>query len=490
MINRLRTLIPNEGFWRDLTVVVSGTAIGQVISTVAAPALARLYTPSDFGTLAVYTSITTVVAAISTLSYQLAIPVPREDDEAARLTLISLLSVTFVAMLTACAVLVLRPVIASHTRGAHFVRYLPFLPLGILGLGSYETVTQWAARKKAFPIIARTAAKRSVIQVAAQLTGGVMKLSSLGLVVGQLLGQWSGSLTISRQAWREERANLRTGSVKGLLDTARAHKRFPLFTTPGVLVNVLDSNAAPLLFAYFFGATVTGYFALGHRLLSIPFMMIGNSAQKVFFPAAAKAHHQGTLGEETLRMFQRLAIIACPMVFLLSSSAPEVFAVILGKQWREAGTYVQWISLRTCFTLIVFPLMPLMYVLGKQALGTAFNLAQLVVRIGAICIGSLKHDAHLAVALLGAGTGVLWVGYLFYLMTLAGHGALSTLKTLARELVIAAGMASPIVVLKVLSVGDLPVTITAGVSTAVAAVIILKRLSDETPGVPVKVNAP
>ena len=479
MFSSIRSLFPKEGIWRDLTLVAGGTAAGQVFSILAAPLLSRLYGASDFGTLAVYTSVTAVAAALSTFSYHLAIPVPKEDDEAIHLTIISLLCVVLVAACAGIAGVLFHRRILALAPSANVAHFLPFVPAGILGLGSYEVVSQWAARKKAFGIIARTSVRRSLIQVSAQLIGGFAKLGSFGLVVGQLLGQWSGSLTIGRQAFQTERATVSKTTAAQLLATARAYRQFPLITSPGALVNVLDSNAAPLMFAYFFGSVVTGYFALGHRLLSIPFMMIGSSAQKVFFPLAAAAHHNGTLSQETWRMFQRLAIIACPMVFLLSSSAPEVFSVVLGAEWREAGAFLQWISLRTCFTLIVFPLIPLMYVLGKQALGTAFNLAQLVVRVGAICIGSLRHDAHLAVALLGGGTSVLWIGYLFHLLSLSGRSVWETLKVLLKELCIGAATAAPVIAIKALKLGDLAVALAAAACAVVAAAMVLKRLHNE-----------
>jgi len=243
-----------------------------------------------------------------------------------------------------------------------------------------------------------------------------------------------------------------------------------------VALNALDANVAPLLFAHFFGATIAGYFSLGFRLLAIPFLLIASSAQKVFFPAAAAAKHEGRLAEETLNTFKSLMRLVLPTVFLLAASAPELFAVLLGKQWREAGVYMQWLSLRTCFTLLVFPLTPLIFVLDKQTMGSIFSGAQLLVRVGAIYIGSRYGDARLAIILLGAGTGAMWLAYLGYLLVISGNSLLDAIRFGLLEALISAALAAPIIAAKALHSSDWTVVIVTGVASAVALAVILRRL--------------
>lgn len=475
MLQRLESRLPKSAFWRNLTLVAGGTAAGQALSILASPVLSRLYGPDDFGLLSVYGSVTSIVAVVSSLSYHQAIPAPEKDEQGANLTVLALALVAVASLLTAVAVTAFHARLERYFAIAGFAKYVAAVPLGVFGLGAYEVLSQWAARKKAFGLLAKTSAQRSFLQTAIQLLGGLTKMGTLSLVVGQLFGQWGGTLQVARKSWRSDGDKFRAVSPTSLRETAHRFRRFPLFTLPGAMLNAVDANVAPLLFAHFFGGTVTGYFALGHRLIGVPFMLVGSSAQKVFYPAAASAKRTGTLAAETALTYQRLLRLVLPIVFVMTACAPELFVVLMGAKWREAGVYMQWLALRACFTMLVFPLTPLIFVLERQVAGTVFSGLQLVVRVSAVYVGSRYGDARLAVALLGVGTGLLWLGYLFYLFAISGNRVSVAVGQLLRETVFASVIACPIVVAKLLHATDLGVTLTAGIASLVGAVAVGRR---------------
>jgi O-antigen/teichoic acid export membrane protein len=477
--NRLKARLPSTPFWRQLTLVAGGTAAGQALSIVASPILSRLYGPSDFGILAIYTSITSIAAVVSSLSYHQAIPLAEDDDEAAKLLVLALgVVVTFSGVVGLLAFLT-RNHVDALVPVAGFGPYLALVPLGVLGLGTYEVLTQWAARQKAFGLIGRTSAARTFLQVGMQVASGWAKLGTAGLMVGQLLGQCSGTLQIGRAAWRKDSQRLAQLSLSNVKALAIRHRRYPLLSAPGALLSSLDSNATPLLFAHFFGATITGYFALGHRLLAIPFFLVGTSAQRVFAPAAAAARREGRLAQETELTYRRILMLVLPMVLLLVVSAPELFSVVLGTKWHEAGVFMQWLSLRTCFTLLVFPLVPLLYVMDKQGVGTAFSGAQFLVRVGAIYAGSRLADARMAVALLGACTGAMWLAYLAYLLSISGVPLTRAAAHFARETLVPALLVVPVLAVKLSGASALMVTLTAGLAGACAFGNVVRRLRAE-----------
>jgi O-antigen/teichoic acid export membrane protein len=340
-------------------------------------------------------------------------------------------------------------------------------------------------RKKTFGILAATNAQRSISQAAIQLAGGIAHVGPVGLIVGQLFSQWGGTVRVARKLWRADSDKFRSVTLHTIAAVGRRFRRFPILTLPQSLLNAIDNNVALLLFAHFFGATVTGYFALGNRLVSIPFALIGNSAQRVFYPAATAAQVNGTLARETADTYAHLLRLVLPIVLVMTACAPELFAVLMGAQWREAGVYMQWLSLRACFTMLVFPLVPLLFVLERHGVGTLFSGAQLVVRIGAVVVGGRLDDARLTVALLGVGTGLQWLAYLFYLLKISGNRVIDAIGRLLFEAMIAAAIASPIVAAKLLLASDLTVTIIAGFSAVIAAATFLWRTSRsaaQTPG--------
>ena len=61
-------------FGRSVVTLASGTAMAQLLLALAMPVLTRLYTPTDYGSLAVYASTLTVLLVLASLRYEVAIP--------------------------------------------------------------------------------------------------------------------------------------------------------------------------------------------------------------------------------------------------------------------------------------------------------------------------------------------------------------------------------------------------------------------------------
>jgi O-antigen/teichoic acid export membrane protein len=88
-----RALLPQNAFARGVSVLVGGTAGAQLITVLAAPLLTRLYSPEDFGLVAVCASLLALIGVISSRRYELAIPLPDDDVEEANVAMLSLLLV-------------------------------------------------------------------------------------------------------------------------------------------------------------------------------------------------------------------------------------------------------------------------------------------------------------------------------------------------------------------------------------------------------------
>ena len=72
-----------SAFATDVLKLVTGTTFAQIIAVLASPLLTRLYGPEAFGFLALFTSITSIIGVIACMRYELAIMLPKTDEEAA-----------------------------------------------------------------------------------------------------------------------------------------------------------------------------------------------------------------------------------------------------------------------------------------------------------------------------------------------------------------------------------------------------------------------
>ena len=84
-----KTLLSNGEFTRNVITLVKGTTIAQAIPILISPILTRIYSPSEFGILAIYISLLSILSVISTGKYELAIMLPDDEEEAIQLIWLS-----------------------------------------------------------------------------------------------------------------------------------------------------------------------------------------------------------------------------------------------------------------------------------------------------------------------------------------------------------------------------------------------------------------
>lgn len=81
---------------KDSMILMTGTALSMGISLLSSPILSRLYNPNQFGLLTTFTSVYSVLLIAATCRYELAILLPKEEQEAFTVTLLGAgLSVAF-----------------------------------------------------------------------------------------------------------------------------------------------------------------------------------------------------------------------------------------------------------------------------------------------------------------------------------------------------------------------------------------------------------
>ncbi|MBF6615098.1 MAG: oligosaccharide flippase family protein, partial [Candidimonas sp.] len=65
--------------FRGMMTLLLGAGLARIVGLLSIPILARIYSPEDFGVLALYTAFIAVVVPVMTLRYVQAIPLPKTD---------------------------------------------------------------------------------------------------------------------------------------------------------------------------------------------------------------------------------------------------------------------------------------------------------------------------------------------------------------------------------------------------------------------------
>lgn len=430
--------LPGGAFTHSVVTLASGTALAQLLLVLAVPILTRLYTPADYGALAVFSSTLAVLVVFASLRYEAAIPLPQDEAAAGSLLVLTLGILTGMAALVSLLVWLLGDAFVSAVNVPAIRPYLWLIPVGFLGAGIYQALSYWAIRRRDFRRVARTKLSQGAGQVLAQVGLGVAGAGALGLIVGDVIGRVAGAGGLALAAIRGRPAGRVTpASIRAI---AARYRRFPLLITWSGLLNIGSLQLPSIVFSAAFGAAAAGLYALSYKLLVLPTMLVAQSVGQVFLSRAATL---ATEPEQLRRLTERTALglfaAGLPAFGVVALAGPRLFAVALGPQWEESGRYAQILAPWFALWLVSNPLSGLLNVREWQGSALAFSGFEFVLRLGALLIGAAKGSPMLAVTLLSAG-GVIIAGVSIGRFLLAGHSSAGRLLDPAMRLVAAAAV--------------------------------------------------
>ncbi len=396
-------------FVRNVALLAGGTASAQVLVLATYPLLSRLYTPQDFGVLAVYVAVLGSVLPIASFRYEFAIPVA-DDEQTAR------------SLLALCGILVpanavLLGLVWAVTRALHadlggVGQYLWLLPLGFLGGGLYQAFSYWAVRQRDFARLARTKVSQGAGTAVTQLALGLLS-GPLGLLIGDVVGRTAGLLTLAKPVIGARSEGSPGWTRDRLASAARAYRRFPAYSAPSGLVNALGLQAPALLIVALFGVAAGGIFGFTQRVLGAPMALIGRGIVQVFFAEGAKLNRENPT--ELIRLFDRVAVRLLLVgggatVFIALVSRPA-FPAIFGEEWELAGVYAQGMSLMIGAQILVVPLSHTLNLVQRQDLQLLWD----VVRLAAVLtvFGAAQAVGWTDVTTVWILSGVMAIAYLW-----------------------------------------------------------------------------
>lgn len=440
----LRSILPKSTFARGVSVLVGGTAGAQLIAILSAPLLTRLFTPKDFGLFAVFASVLAIISVVSSLRYELAIPLPKDDTEAANITALCLLLVFVTTSLCWVFTAIFATQIANTLGFPQMESYIWLIPLGTFFTGSYNVLNYWAVRTKNFGAVAGTRISQAVGMLTIQLSA--YKLGGLALLIGQVVGQGIGIASLARSAWASPAFAQVTWT--GVLHAALRYKRFPLFSTWEGLTNSAGVQMPPLMFVALFSPVAAGLYTLANRVLSLPMLLIGNAIGQVFFANAAQAHREGKLGPLVEKLHIKLAHIGLPPTLVLIMLGPEMFVLIFGEEWHQAGEFARWMAPWLYLVFVSSPLSTLFAVTETLKQGLGFQIILLISRVGVIALGAWMGDLLITIILFTVVSALCWLGFLFWVAHVAGNSLSSAFMPTLTASVFSILSVLPILVVK------------------------------------------
>ena len=373
MINNFK---PKSEFSRNVLTLMTGSAIAQAIPIAITPILTRLYTPEDFGLLALYMSAASLVSVLATGRYELAIMLPKKDTDALHIVFLSLWITLGMTLLASVILFFFNGAIANFLGDATLASWLYMIPLSIFLSGLYQSVNYWNNRKKQY----RRLAVNKIIQSSstATLHLGLGNIGGGGLILGTVAGQALAASVLGKQTWSSTRRLVPAVTKLKMLALLRKYRKLPLLNLPNVFIDNIRTAGINILIAKFFTGAVLGQFALAWKMVQAPMSLIGRSLSQVFFERLATAP-QSELASIIRIFLLKAAVISLPMFLLIYLFAEPLFIVVFGEQWALAGQAASIMSPWLFFNFLTSPVATVFVILNRQEVVLGFAVVYMVI---------------------------------------------------------------------------------------------------------------
>lgn len=410
-------------FLRSIVTLLTGTTLAQAIPIAISPILTRIYTPEDFGVLALYLSITSIIAVIINARYELAIMLPKEDKDAVNIAALSILISSGISLVILFIVILYGKGISSLLGNKQIYPWLFFIPFSVFLTGIYQSFNYWSNRKQQYRRLAVNRVAQSVATAGTNIGIRAVKEGATGLILGDIIAKFVATMRLSITSVKSEKINLSSISITRMKMLAKRYDQFPKVSIWSGLLNTTSIQLPIFILSSFFSSTIVGWYSLSHRVMSMPMSVLGRSVGQVFFETSSKLKHEDPikLQEITFKTYKNMLIIGLIPISLVFSFGDFLFAFVFGPEWNIAGKYARILSVWLLLVFVSSPLSLLFTVMEKEGVSFFFNLVIFISRLVSLLIGAIIFkDALIAIILFAVSGVIFWLWHCVYILKLAG----------------------------------------------------------------------
>jgi O-antigen/teichoic acid export membrane protein len=388
MINKLK---PKSEFSRNVLTLMTGTTIAQAIPIAISPILTRIYTPEDFGVFALFIAITSIFASIANGRYELAIMLPKKDEDAINIFALCFIITSVISLLLLVLVVAYNDYFTKLLNNDEMSTWLYFVPLTVFSAGLWNILNYFNNRKQQYKDLAKATIIKSVVTAVVQLSIGFIKQGAIGLVSGQIISQFFANTKLLKNILKNKILISKISKVK-ILALGKRYKDFPKYSMWAILANTLSQNLTNILISSFYSVATLGFYSLVQRVLGMPSALIGSSIGQVFFQKATKEKQESGKAVKTFNStVKKLIIIGSFFFGILFFIIEDLFAFVFGEEWRVAGTYAEILIPLFLLRFVSSTVSIIMTIFEKQKLSLYINVILLITFMLIIYLSDFLH---------------------------------------------------------------------------------------------------
>ncbi|MEO3865728.1 lipopolysaccharide biosynthesis protein [Rheinheimera fenheensis] len=349
-----KNIVAKRDFFKSVATLFTGATIAQLIPLLISPLLTRIYSPEEFGVLAIFVALASMIGVIASGRYEFAVMQASSDKAAKTLVVLSFIVTSIISITLLLAILILDKVSFFNFLDENIRVWLYLVPLSVASVGVFQTLNYWLNRKKNYKSIAVAKVAQSAINVFASLSlFFVTLLPAFGLIFAHVLAQIIGAVFLLKKTGLSK-ADLQVRRAD-LVFYAKLFYRFPMVSAPGALLNTAAIQVPVIYVSKFFDLVSAGYFNFVYRIIGGPLSLLSAAISQVFLQKITSGDPKN-LYKNVLLAALILFFVCLPVVLIISIWGAEIFGFVFGNQWEVAGELAKILIFSIAVRFVVSPL--------------------------------------------------------------------------------------------------------------------------------------
>lgn len=394
MIRTKKKLFANSEFAHNAIKLTIGTTFAQVLPFLFYPILSRIFNPEDFGLFATISSITQILAVISTGKYDFSILIVNNNKEAAHIiSIIMIISLLFLSI-SFIILQIFSNTLSLWLNNADITKWLYICPIAAFQIIIFNCYNEWSVRNKSFTNLAWNKIINAGSIASSKLFLGLINFTSSGLIVGDFFGRILTSSVCVYKLFKTYRVYFFDLDLKNMRILLSKYSNFPKYLLPGQILNTVGAQLPIFLLGFFYNKTEVGYFSMTMLVLSTPISVISTALKDIFRQRANEDFNKnGECRTLYIKLLKLLIIPTAIMTLILIIVLPKLLLLFLGDQWIIAGEYSQILLVMISLSFISNSLSGVLTITNKLNISFYWQIYYFFIILLSLSVGSIVFNS-------------------------------------------------------------------------------------------------
>lgn len=399
-------------FFSSMSAVMIGTGISQLLMFGMLPIASHFYDPSQYAVLVAFLALPNAILPAASGRFEVAMVLPRNPRTARRLLGFAIQS----CIVTSLMLLAWTMSTAESPGSTKALEPLFLLLAGLV------TVFQYLLNRQGrFALLGCSKVIVSATIVGVILIMGFAGVGPVGLVIAYLAGQAAGLTTLAICNRDQVRDFVPMTSRVGCATLSR-YRDFPLFNAPGSLIDGVTIVLPVLFFEHYCSKADLGALGMMMSVVFAPATLVAMSIGQVNLRTVSKIVGDGgrAVGH-VLRISTALWGLGILGALLATFWGPEIFAMVLGEDYRESGRFAAVFAPAIGVRFAVSPLSSTLAATQRNRLGMAWRCLAFVATLAILLFVGPTGSAIDILAALAKVDVVLYLIYFAFILYAAAR---------------------------------------------------------------------